>query len=414
MRQCFERWQVGLKLTTSFQPCPDGHPDVRYLVAEDMEPNSTKKYFLMGKSTGAMLLQLADVQSEATLVAKVLLVHDTGEEGKLLKYVSRLARSRTPNIIPVHRVTTNTAPLEDLTCQVIVMAEGLPFRAYYLQLLDRCSTLAQKFAVQKTIAFQLVYVLHFLHHFDVQHRDIRPENIVFATGTVGVQQFIVDDVVFQPHLMHTGCLVVPQLIDFGLSFNREMCQQSDFPIANACLFKPPDMVFVRSLEKLCYENSDELFSLGLALLRALRGKPYLHPPPALEKDMAHVFDRLQSGRLSEHYSIHTSVEYAQHALTLVLLLGYPPQSYTAFYDTEPGVFLVLHQRQIKALPAYDWLARTKGMELHENTEMYRLLRKLLRWERHRRLSAAALLQTSFFSDLRADTDPAMQQWRVDR
>lgn len=415
MRQCFERWKVDLRLTSGFQPCSDDHPDMRYVVYEDMQPTSTKKYFLMGKSTGTMLLRLLDMLSNRTLVAKVLMVHDVGEEGRLLKYAFNMARGRTPNIITVHKVLTNINPLEDLTHQVIVMDDGEPFKSHYLQLMEACQTLAEIFAVQKTIVFQLVYALHFLHYFNIQHRDIRPDNIVFATGEMPAQQFILGDAVFQLQFMHAGCLVMPQLIDFGLAYHHEICQPSDIPVANCYQFKPPDMVFVRSLDSLRYDNSDEIFSLGLTLLRMLRRKPALNGSPQLETNLARVFERLQNGPMSEHYSLHSPREYAEHALILVLLLGYPPDSYTAFYDTTPGKFLVAHKSQVMELPGYDWLARTKSMKLNENTEIYRLLGEILRWERDKRLpSAAALLRTSFFDDLRAEPDSDMQQWCVDR
>jgi serine/threonine protein kinase len=416
-RKEFELWTPGAHIGEDLKVKSTGSLLARYYVLEDLKPSQTRDLFKTDYTTGAQIFLLEGIDDGKSYVAKVVYDNWKGSEVRNQLDIARLAHRRLPNIIRTFK--TGVTKDDAYMCRVVLMESAYQFRPHYMKIRKALSTPAETNEFHLSLAFQLLYAMTFLHFNCYQHRDIRDANIVFEVETgpseVKSHLFRLDAAhMFEIPLRFGTFWAVPKLIDFGLTANMLVEDEQSQLTAYVSTSRPPDFIFSDGTRRLDIRNSDELFALGMTLfyflyepfkLDALEG-------PHFDKLCA-LIEKLQEDQLYELYFPYPAKEIANHAISLVLLMGFPDYSYRQFYTSPVGAYLVDIEYDIQKHRHYNLLSRSKTDNYcGRHPEMMKLIRKLVRWERFRRpVSAAELLKSTLFDRFKTTTNET-PHWNV--
>lgn len=416
-RKEFELWIPGAHIGGDLKVKPSGSLLAQYYVLEDLKPSQTRDLFKTFYKSGAQIFLLEGVEDRKSYVAKVVYDNWKGTEVRNQLDIARLANRRLPNI--VRTLQTNLTKDDTFMCRVLLMESAFQFRPYYVQIRKALHTPTETTQFHLSFVFQLLYAVNFLHFNCYQHRDIRDANIVFEAETdpseVKSQIFRLDAAhAFEIPLRFGGFWMVPKLIDFGLTANMLVEEEQSGLTAYVSTSRPPDFIFSDGARRLDIRNSDELFAVGMTLFYVLYESFKLE---ALEgahfNKLCALIEKLQEDELYELYVPYSAKELAHHAISLVLLMGFPDYSYRPFYTSPVGAYLVSIRDEIQNHRHYNLLARSKTSNYcGKHPEMMKLIRKLVRWERFRRpVSAYELLKSTMFERFKT-TNTETPHWNV--
>lgn len=401
--ELFGYWQRYACLTSKFMPCNQHDENLTYIVLRDLNPEHTKQLLSTEATHGNRLLLIQHIESGKKYIAKLILDYSCNTEYHNYVEISKLARSKLPNIMPLinyHQICDDES---NDALHILIMNEGIPFTTAYRKLTDLSEFRDMKQEFWLSQAFQMLYALAFLHYNMFQHRDIHYGNFVYALDQRPEvsESYAVDDVYFNVKTEFLGVKTTLQLLDFGLTAwllnDAEAMNTTAYVVAN----RPPDFIFADSRRVLAITNNDELFAYGLWLYFSIYSRFEFQAYP-LKYRLVTVFDGLRGTGLQELYRDYSSEDLAEQAIVLVLLMGFPSQQSSYFYQSRAGQVMLEHKTLVVTHPGYNIISMLSVDSCVKYGKIHEILKRVLKWERcDRPATARELLLSPGFESLRS-------------
>jgi len=219
-------------------------------IAERLRAALSRRYAVhheIGRGGMAIVVLARDMQHERDVAIKVLrpdVASAIGSE-RFLREVKVAARLSHPGILPLH----DSGSANGLLYFVMPHVAGESLR----ERLDREGQLPIDEAI--TIAREVADALSYAHSHDVVHRDVKPENILLASGH-------------------------PLITDFGVSCAISGSGEVRLTAAGVSLGTPGYMSPEQPGEKHPVDGRSDIYSLGCVLYEMLAGEPPFTGPSA--------------------------------------------------------------------------------------------------------------------------------------
>lgn len=412
VKELFEYWQKYACLDSKFMPCNQDDEDLAFIVLSDLNPSHSETVFSPTIQYKARLLKIQHVDSGKRFIAKLVLDYTCNTEYFNYIEISKLSNGKLPHIMQLVDRRQIISDDDLVALHIMIMNEGVPLTRIYHNLNAHAEFNDMKPEFWLSNAFQLLYSIAFLHHNMFQHRDIHIGNIVYAkdSNAEPIEHYKVDDTYFAVKTEFLNVRTSLKLIDFGLSAYMLNDEEALNTTAYMIHSRPSDFIFSDGIRILSITNNDELFAYGLWLYFAIYRRFNIPQHPCKIK-LIELIQKLTNDKLMSLYKDYEASTIADHAISLVLLMGFPPMTNHTFYSSPVGSFLYENRTWVLNLPCYNMLSMLPIDEDERYGKLHQILKIVLKWNRcDRPQSAKDLLLSPAFASLR--TDATTKAWNA--